>query len=95
MEWGSNHSHRWFDFGRTDLDQPGLREFKRRWGATEMPLSYTTIGRSRPVARESLSRALAPLIRHAPRGVGTLIGELMYRHFPEFSRLRRAPWQPD
>ena len=95
MEWGSEHGYRLFDFGRTDLDQPGLREFKRRWGATEMPLVYTTIERSRPVAGASLSRALAPLIQHAPAAVGRLVGELLYRHFPEFSRVRRAPWRPD
>lgn len=29
-----------FDLGRSDLDQPGLITFKRRWGAHESPLHY-------------------------------------------------------
>ena len=33
-----------FDFGRTDLDNDGLRAFKSGWGAEERPLRYSTLG---------------------------------------------------
>ncbi len=38
--------YQWFDFGRTDADQEGLRNFKRSWGAIEEPLAYGVLGHS-------------------------------------------------
>ena len=35
---------RWFDFGRTDIGQEGLRNFKLSWGAVEEPLIYGMLG---------------------------------------------------
>jgi CelD/BcsL family acetyltransferase involved in cellulose biosynthesis len=37
---------RWFDFGRTDIGQEGLRNFKLSWGAAEEPLVYRALGGS-------------------------------------------------
>lgn len=33
-----------FEFGRTDFDDTGLRDFKRGWGAAEQELVYSTLG---------------------------------------------------
>ena len=33
-----------FDFGRTDLDNEGLRTFKSNWGTVETELVYSTLG---------------------------------------------------
>jgi CelD/BcsL family acetyltransferase involved in cellulose biosynthesis len=35
---------RWFDFGRSDIGNEGLRTFKLSWGAVEQPLVYETLG---------------------------------------------------
>jgi CelD/BcsL family acetyltransferase involved in cellulose biosynthesis len=71
--------HRWFDFGRTDLEDAGLRRFKAWWGSEEIPLTYATLA-DRPPGRKRSGRALAPVIRHSPPWVGRAIGELLYKH---------------
>ena len=66
-------------FGRTDLDNQGLRTFKTGWGALESDLAYTTFG---PVAfsGEHGHRALSAAIRHSPQWVCRVIGESLYRY---------------
>jgi hypothetical protein len=70
-----------FDFGRSDLDNEGLATFKDKWGATRSFLTYWTSPaaseRSSPVWGGALARrALA----HAPDGLLTLSGRLLYKH---------------
>src|SRR5262249_17601327 len=60
---------RWFDFGRTDIGQEGLRNFKLSWGAVEEPLVYATLDGqpgSAPPAEGMAVRLLGPVIRHGP-----------------------------
>jgi CelD/BcsL family acetyltransferase involved in cellulose biosynthesis len=66
------------DFGRSDLEDQGLRTFKESWGAQEEPLSYTTLGH---VARGSsqASKLARPLIRASPVWIGRLVGTKLYR----------------
>lgn len=69
--------HRRFSFGRTDLDDEGLRAFKRGWGAAEAPLEYSVLGEA---PREShagggLSRRV---IRRSPAWVCRAVGEVLY-----------------
>jgi len=71
-------------FGRTDLDDDGLLQFKRSWGAVESRVSYWRLlmggrsavqvvgGRRGSAARFVLQRLPIPLLR--------LIGTLAYRH---------------
>ena len=69
-----------FDFGRTDLDNKGLRAFKSGWGAEERPLAYSSLA---PGAAESggglVTRVLASVIRRGPVWLGRGIGEAFYR----------------
>jgi len=70
-----------FDFGRSDLDNEGLATFKDKWGATRSFLTYWTS----PAACERSSRvwggALARrALAHAPDGLLTLSGRLLYKH---------------
>jgi CelD/BcsL family acetyltransferase involved in cellulose biosynthesis len=76
---GCEAGRRWFDFGRSDLDDAGLRQFKGWWGSEEIPLVYATVADRPPPARRS-GKALAPVIRHSPRWVGRALGELLYKH---------------
>ncbi len=57
IRWACEAGCRELDFGRTDLDNDGLREFKRGWGADESPLHYTYAGIAAPSGE---SRAAAP-----------------------------------
>ena len=72
------------DFGRTDLDNPGLAAFKRNWGAEEREVAYTVLPEapSDADAPPGLARrAAAQVIRRSPPAVGRLIGTALYRHF--------------
>jgi CelD/BcsL family acetyltransferase involved in cellulose biosynthesis len=70
-----------FDFGRTDLENDGLRAFKSGWGAVERPLVYT-FSRKAPEndAHGVALRALSAAIRCAPPWVCRAIGEAGYRY---------------
>jgi CelD/BcsL family acetyltransferase involved in cellulose biosynthesis len=75
--------YRWFDFGRTDAGQQGLRNFKLSWGAVEQPLVYGTLGEGRgriPAANGIAGRVLGPVIRHGPLLLCRLAGESLYRY---------------
>jgi CelD/BcsL family acetyltransferase involved in cellulose biosynthesis len=74
---------RWFDFGRTDIGQEGLRNFKLSWGAVEEPLFYGTLGGkpgSAPSAEGMAARMLGPVIRHGPLLLCRAFGETLYRY---------------
>lgn len=71
-----------FDWGRTDLEDGGLRRFKASWGSLERELVYTTLGSESPGSvRGGRGAALArAVIRHSPDAVGRLAGALLYRY---------------
>lgn len=75
--------YRWFDFGRTDVGQEGLRNFKLSWGAAEEPLVYGTMGgraEPAPVAEGIAVRVMGPVIRHGPLLLCRAAGEMLYRY---------------
>ncbi|HVX33817.1 MAG TPA: GNAT family N-acetyltransferase [Solirubrobacterales bacterium] len=83
IRWSCANGFRKFDFGRTDLDNEGLRRFKCSWGAEELPLSYTYLTRREPAVAGAASireRVMAKTIRRSPAVVGRLAGEMLYRH---------------
>ncbi len=74
--------HHTLDFGRTDIDNEGLRAFKRSWGAQEVALSYTHLSDAAPSSETPLrNRVMAATIRRSPPAVSRLVGEALYRHF--------------
>jgi CelD/BcsL family acetyltransferase involved in cellulose biosynthesis len=76
-----DEGYAFFDFGRTDLDNPGLIRFKETWGATARPLMYTSFSGETSYASARRPRAmLAPLIRRSPDIVCRGLGELLYRY---------------
>jgi CelD/BcsL family acetyltransferase involved in cellulose biosynthesis len=69
-----------FDWGRSDLADRGLREFKSGWGADEMSLVYTTLAPKAPESGSGRIMAAGRLaLRHAPPIACRLAGELLYR----------------
>ena len=70
-----------FDFGRTDLNNSGLRAFKSAWGAEERPLRYCTLAPGRAAGTEGFtSRALSVVIRKGPEWICRGTGEALYRY---------------
>lgn len=81
IRWGCDRGCHTFDLGRTDLDNDGLRSFKRGWGAEESELSYTYVARSAPRGAGRLRKeVLEPAIRHGPPALGRIVGAALYRH---------------
>ncbi|HEX4034200.1 MAG TPA: GNAT family N-acetyltransferase [Solirubrobacteraceae bacterium] len=82
IQWGCENNQHTLDFGRTDYDNTGLREFKTTWGATESPLEFTYFGKFDKALGDGLiRRAMSVTIRHAPPSFSRLIGGTLYRHF--------------
>ena len=70
------------DFGRSDLDNPGLITFKERWSAVNLTLttwraSAVTVP---PSFEHSKVRLAKEVCAHLPNSVLTLAGRLLYRH---------------
>jgi CelD/BcsL family acetyltransferase involved in cellulose biosynthesis len=81
IRWGCEHGLRMLDWGRTDLHNTGLREFKSGWGAHEEPLAYSVIAERPPVpAPARIGRAMGTVIRRSPTWVCRAIGEALYRY---------------
>jgi CelD/BcsL family acetyltransferase involved in cellulose biosynthesis len=82
IRWGCEHGFQSFDFGRTDVNDEGLRTYKHRWGAEELPLNYFTIpGRSEQPSSGKLMRTMQTIIQNSPVWVCKLAGEALYKHF--------------
>jgi CelD/BcsL family acetyltransferase involved in cellulose biosynthesis len=81
IAWGCANGMHTLDLGRTDLDNPGLRSFKRAWGAEESDLHYTHLSRRAPADGASIAaRAAKRVIQASPPVVSRLLGEALYRH---------------
>jgi CelD/BcsL family acetyltransferase involved in cellulose biosynthesis len=81
IAWGCRHGYRLIDFGKTDVENSGLRDFKSSWGSTEVPLTYSYLGASPAPAGGFAARTAAWVIRSSPPIVCRMIGELLYPHF--------------
>ena len=68
------------DFGRTELNDQGLRSFKLNWGTREEPLTYTVLGVPGRDTVRRLQPALGRLIKHSPLWVCRAIGARLYRY---------------
>jgi lipid II:glycine glycyltransferase (peptidoglycan interpeptide bridge formation enzyme) len=82
IQWASEHGYKVFDFGRTDINNEGLRTFKSRWGAEETPLSYSILSEKLPQPSSGRMMSLMKMIiRNSPLWVCRITGELLYKHF--------------
>lgn len=71
-----------FDLGRSDSDNPGLINFKSRWGASSSMLQYVKFS-SHHAERPSGDRRThiaKRLFAYMPDGLLTAAGKLLYRH---------------
>jgi CelD/BcsL family acetyltransferase involved in cellulose biosynthesis len=71
-----------FDFGRTELENEGLRYFKEEFGAETRSLTYT-LAPARRGARSvrSVSSLQKTVIRRSPALLGRVAGAVLYRHY--------------
>lgn len=82
IRWGCENGFTFFDLGKSDVENKGLRAFKSGWGADETPLNYYQLSCA---PNRSLQSQLMPImesvIRHSPPWVCRAAGELLYGHF--------------
>ncbi len=81
MQEGVKRGFSIFDFGKTDLENEGLRKFKSGWGSVESPLYYSYYPEvPAPGPLDVINRRLVgPILRNSPKFVTRLTGELFYR----------------
>jgi CelD/BcsL family acetyltransferase involved in cellulose biosynthesis len=79
IQWAVEQGATTFDLGRTDRCQRGLRSYKTSWGASEEPLTYSTLGAASGAAGLSSPALVSCAIRHSPRLLCRALGEAFYR----------------
>jgi CelD/BcsL family acetyltransferase involved in cellulose biosynthesis len=83
IKLGTERALRVFDLGRCEVDNSGLRQFKKGWSAIEMPLSYYYYPDVRGFVADDQDdpqhKLLGSLIRHTPSGLLARFGAL-YGH---------------
>jgi lipid II:glycine glycyltransferase (peptidoglycan interpeptide bridge formation enzyme) len=76
---------RWYDFGRTAGDNPGLCQFKLKWGTTQtdMPYYFDPPSEGMSVVKsDSLKyRVFTGAFRRMPPRLAVRVGERIFRHF--------------
>ncbi len=81
IRWACEAGFHTFDFGRTEIENEGLRAFKSGWGAEEIELPYTYFAEREPSPDSAFrDRLMSTTIRHSPTFVGRWVGEALYRH---------------
>ncbi len=82
IQWGCEHQFEWIDMGRTEIENEGLRGFKRRWGAEETPLYYSQLSDGpKGLANPSNKNWIQTVIRYSPIWVCRAAGELFYKYY--------------
>lgn len=82
IEWAAQNGSHEIDFGKTEVDNLGLRKFKDGWGVVEEPLPYSYIASSPPSSGNGLLQRIgSTVIRHSPSFVCRGIGEAFYKYF--------------
>lgn len=81
IESSLEQGRRAFDFGKSAFEDEGLRRYKSGWGASELPLAYTTLSDERAqVSASRVAGIAAPVIRHAPVWFARWLGTAFYRY---------------
>jgi FemAB-related protein (PEP-CTERM system-associated) len=82
--WSSSHGYKLLDFGRTALQNEGLMEFKRRWGAIMEPLPYYYYPHVKGLASTPESswkfHLLTGCWKRLPLPVAEYLGGHLYKH---------------
>lgn len=82
IKWGCEHGYSCFDFGRTEISNQNLRDYKGGWGTVEEPLVYSTIADRAPTHSSGrLDQIVKFVIRNSPPAVCRLVGEVLYKHY--------------
>ncbi|MGE5457981.1 MAG: lipid II:glycine glycyltransferase FemX [Methanococcaceae archaeon] len=84
LQYGIHEGFKIFDFGKTDLDNEGLRRFKCDWGAVDLQnkFSYYPAVPEPGILTSIKDKIVAPVIKTCPSFVCQFIGEMGYKYYP-------------
>ena len=84
IEWSVENGYKMLDFGRTDIENTGLRRFKAGWGSEEYPIRYYKYDVKHKVFVKNrwgrLDAIVTPAFGMMPIPVSRMIGTMLYRH---------------
>jgi FemAB-related protein (PEP-CTERM system-associated) len=84
ITWASEHGYQTLDLGRTAIENEGLMEFKRRWGASPEALPYYYYPRKAGLAATSENswrfRLLTACWSKLPLTLTGSLGSVLYKH---------------
>jgi hypothetical protein len=84
IRWGCGEEFKHFDFGRTEADNQGLRQFKSGWGTKEKEIKYFRYNFFRkafvPGSDKSNSLLSHRVFRSLPVPVLNFLGRVFYKH---------------
>lgn len=76
-----NNGYEIFDFGRTDIDNAGLNDFKKRWGGYKLDLKYYYIYNKphKNLSNSRLQRLAGYIIHQLPFKIYDVFGPTLYK----------------
>lgn len=82
IRWAIENGYKIFDFGKTDIENKGLRDFKTGWGAIESDLYYSSIPEESNDTFKNfiLDYIIKPVIKYSPLKVCELSGKYFYKY---------------
>jgi len=83
IQWLIENDCQSLDFGRTSLDNEGLRRFKQSWGTTETILPYYSLDPTSETILEQPDQSSGwhnQVFRRMPKSISRLAGQLLYKH---------------
>ena len=81
IQWGCNNNYEIMDWGKTEKNNQGLRNFKLGWGTEEKELIYSYIGTApKEYSTGWKQKVVEKVIKKSPVSVGRILGEIFYKH---------------
>lgn len=83
IQWLIENGCQSLDFGRTSLDNEGLRRFKQSWRTTETILPYYSLDPTTETILEQPDQSSGwhnQVFRRMPKPISRLAGQLLYKH---------------
>jgi hypothetical protein len=83
IKWYIKNGHKSIDFGRTDMENKGLRQYKAGWGTKENIIKYYRFGLKKEYSEKNnlrKSRMQNKIFNMMPISLLKLIGSISYKH---------------
>jgi len=82
INWYAHRTYESIDFGRTDLSNDGLLQFKRGWGAREQRINYYRFDTKKNefVQHSLVSENYQYIFKYLPTLVSRIVGKALYKY---------------